>query len=144
MRYSDEVKNYILDLVDYYVKFDRKAGEYKISIMDIADYSLHELAGMLLAEDASLTNEATGPDNPLFLNKMLPALHLHLKNTTDQDLEIEFTKAWREGICIYTYPIINELLQAEVLAKNQDEGFTYKDVEPGLSREKFNNKSMWY
>lgn len=123
------------DIVYHYAKFDRCIKQYTIHYDDLNDFDQHKLAALIIGTDDSYASEATGPDNPAYDNKMLPALIRFLKNSTDRDEEIEFVKEWQDGITAYTKNRACELLDDACLDYNGDQGLLYAEDDP-VSRDK--------
>lgn len=117
-------------LVSTYAQWDDVNDLYHLHIFDIPDFELDAFAGLLMANDKDLANEATCSDNPEYLRKMLPALLTYLSDTTDKDKLYEFTKAWREGVVSYfqnnTQEIINNLCTERLHREMNDNGFYAK------------------
>lgn len=108
MNYSKEVSNFAEHLAFHYAKHD--GDVYTLFVSDIAEFDLHEFAAIIMASDDGYANEATGCDNPWYEKAMLPALLRYLKNSTDKDEQIEFNKAWREGVTKYFETTMQELI----------------------------------
>lgn len=108
--YSEKTFLFARSLVDYYSKFNNYSKYYTISLDDISDFDLHELAQHIMSDDESLALEATSQDNPAYETTMLPALLKFMSNTTDMVLEKEFTIAWRNGVSSYFHDQIKEIL----------------------------------
>lgn len=129
-------------LASHYAKFDTVLSQYTIELSDLADFDRHALAASIMAEDDSRASEATGPDNPAYDKKMLPALLRFMKNTTDRDEEIEFVKEWRDGIADYFSNSMQELLDEQVYNMNSDHGLLYSE-DPGCPRDAGQETSIW-
>ena len=121
MRPTADVSKFVRDLVSHYASYDKMSGGYSVHINDIPEFDLQELAALLISKDDSCASEATSFDNPAYEKTMLPALMRYLKNSTDRDEEIEFNKAWRDGVTSYFYKTIQELLNEECNNKLHDE-----------------------
>lgn len=118
------------DFVSHYAKFDRSIRQYTIHYDDLNDFDQHKLAALIMVSDDLYAAEATGPDNPAFDKKMLPALTRFLKNSTDRDEEIEFVKEWRDGVTSYFRNCMEELLQDACLQYNGDRDLLYPEEDP--------------
>lgn len=127
MIYSKQTTEFASNLVSHYATWHDTSDYYSLDISEISDFDLHEFARLLMLEDASWASEATGPDNPRYETRMLPALLRYLKNTTDRDEEIEFTKEWRDGITSYFHramqEIIDDLCNDKLHSTMNDAGF---------------------
>lgn len=110
MKYSKDIIHFSNQLVFHYAKFDNLSDCYTLSLSDIADFDLHEFAALIMQSDISHASEATGPDNPSYETKMLPALINFLSKSYDKDEKIEFLCAWKEGITSYFSNTMEELL----------------------------------
>lgn len=119
--YSKALRTFANHLVFHYSKFDSLSQCYVVSIHDIADFDLHEFASIFMQSDEGYASEATGPDNPAYEKTMLPALLSYMKNTTDQDKEIEFNNAWRDGVTSYFKKSMQELLDEQCNDRSYDE-----------------------
>lgn len=109
MNYSEEVLKFAKHLVFHYAKYD--SNTYILHISDISDFDLHKFAAIIMTSDDAYANEATSYDNPWYEKNMLPALLKYLRNSTDRDKEIEFNKAWREGITKFFEEKMQELIK---------------------------------
>lgn len=121
MNYSKQTLSFAKDLVSYYSKFDKYSQAYTVSLDDIPDFDIHAFSTFIMLEDEMVGAEATGPDNPAYEKTMMPALLRYMKNTTDRDEEIEFTKAWRDGIASYFNKSMQELLDELCVDRTHDE-----------------------
>lgn len=142
MNHTKETKSFAYSLVTNYAKFDALSDCYTLNINNISDFDIHELSAKIMSEDESYASEATGPDNPSFTNKMLPALTRFLSKSYDRDEEIEFAREWRDGVCKYFSSSANALLEAMLNDYNQDEGYTNKE-DSSSSRYSEEGKSIW-
>lgn len=120
MIYSKTIRNLADDIVSHYSTFDKFDNMYYLSIDNIPDFDLHELSSFLMLENTDLASEATGYDNPAYLEKMLPAQIKYLSNSTNKDEEIEFIRCWKEGVTDYLKDLMNELLQDAVERMNKE------------------------
>ena len=69
-----QLQQFAYDCVLVHAKFDKFIKQYTITLSDLPDFDQHEFASLILANDDSLASEATGADNGLYANHMLPAL----------------------------------------------------------------------
>lgn len=141
--YSKELRNFASHLVSHYSRFDRLSQCYTISVNDIADFDIHEFSALIMQSDDAYASEAMGSDNSAYKKTMLPALLTFMKNTTDKDNEIEFVKAWKDGVAQYHTGVMNDLLDRAVEKYNQDEGFTNKE-DTGCRRDAGQGAQQWY
>jgi hypothetical protein len=120
MNFSKNVKHLVNDIVSHYAKYCSVNKQYYLSIDNVPDFDLQELAALIMSEDESLASEATGLDNPDYIKKMLPALNKFLKKSTDKDEQIEFISAWKEGVISYfkRFNIISDLLEESIYQMN--------------------------
>lgn len=127
MNYTKQVNSFADNLVFQYATYNDLSGCYELFIEDIADFDLHEFAEVIMSSDKMLAAEATSPDNISYEKLMLPALLAYLKDTTDRDNEIEFTKVWREGVTSYFSNIMQELINKHcndrIHGEHNEEGF---------------------
>lgn len=123
MRFSKEVINFTDQLVYNYSKLEVLGEYYLIHISSVPEFEIYELSSLIMASDNCYEEEALGPDNPSFRTKMLPALHLFLKDTTNKDNEIEFVNCWKEGVSDYFRGTIQKLLEERLENYNQEEGY---------------------
>lgn len=110
MKYSNQTITFAKHLVDHYAKFGKFSDSYQLSIDDFPDFEAHTLSSLIMADDEDSSSESTGPDNPLYDKKMLPALFQFLKDTTNKDNEIEFVNEWRDGVSSYFAKRMQELI----------------------------------
>ena len=110
MNYSKQILEFADHLVFHYAKYNAADGGYSLDISKISDFDRHEFAAIIMASDDGYANEATGCDNPWYDKIMLPALLSYLKNSTDKDAQIEFNKAWLEGVSKYFEDTMQELI----------------------------------
>lgn len=122
MNYSKNVIRLAREITSHYSTFDKLEDQYSIDINDVDEFSLNELAALIMQEDSILANEATGSDNPSYLKKMLPALTKMLSNPIDKDEQIEFVSIWTEGTTDYFRESIKELLDNQLMEKNSEIG----------------------
>lgn len=115
-----ELRNHAYRIVSDYAVFNKEFRQYDLIISDLPDFVRHEFASVVLSYDEDYANEANGSDNPAFLDTMLPALTRFLTNTTDKDLEIEFTNAWRDGVTNYMTSYMQELIDESLEDYNSD------------------------
>jgi hypothetical protein len=101
MNYSQQIRRFISSLVGNYAEYSSLDGCYIVDITKLPESELEEFSSIIMQNDKAWAAEATGLDNPAYEDSMLPALNLYLSNPTNKDNEIEYLKAWREGISIY-------------------------------------------
>lgn len=107
---NSQVHSFARECVSHYAKFDRMDQFYSLDIHDLPDFVQHEFAAIIMSDDNAWASEATGPDNPHWETKMLPALTRYLKNTTDKDEAIEFNRIWRDCVADYMANKMQELV----------------------------------
>jgi len=110
MNHSEETLSFARYLISHYSVFDKYQDSYVLNMHDMPSFELNEFAYHIMNDNSSLAQEATGPDNPAYETKMLPALMRHLKDSTDKDEKIEFVKEWREGVTSYFYKTMQKIL----------------------------------
>lgn len=81
-----------------------------ISLENISDHDMSRLAALMMLDDSVRAAEATGPDNPVFCSRMLPALVRLMRSDTETARE-DFSTAWRDGVVHYYTDAISELLE---------------------------------
>jgi FPC/CPF motif-containing protein YcgG len=84
---------------------------YGNCVESLPDFVRHEFAALLMSQEDAYASEATGPDNPQWETKMLPALIRYLKNSTDRDEAIEFNAIWRDCVTQYALQEMQTLLE---------------------------------
>lgn len=114
--FSDKkAKEYVSVLVFQYSKYCSDTKSFQLNIEDVPDFDQNKLASLIGMSDDASSSEATGPDNGLFANKMLPSLLNFLKDPLDSEARNDFTKEWRDGFTEYLKPsmqkLINEALE---------------------------------
>lgn len=105
-----QVQSFARECVSHYAKYDKMDGFYSLNVQDLPDFVQNEFAAVIMSDDNTWANEATGPDNKHWETKMLPALTRHLKNSTDTDEAIEFNKIWRDCVTDYMNNKMQELV----------------------------------
>jgi hypothetical protein len=116
------LNKFAYSLVSVYSKF--KFHTYTLDINDISEFDLNEFASLLIKNDPSLASEATGSDNPLWETKMLPALRKYLSRSDDKDEEREYLRVWTTSITSYFIPMIQEMLDAQLVEYSFDRKFS--------------------
>lgn len=111
MDVSKEARRFVRNLVTNYARYD--SDSYKLHILDLSDFDRHEFASLMMQLDDEIAAEATGLDNPSYQEKMLPALLKHLQNTTNRENEIDFNKAWSQGIASYFDDTLQAMINEE-------------------------------
>lgn len=86
-------------------------GHYGNCVDSLPDFVQHEFAALIMSQEEAYASEATGPDNPHWETKMLPALIRYLKNSTDRDEAIEFNDIWRDCVTKYVSIKMQDLLE---------------------------------
>lgn len=97
--------------------------QYDLAVSDLPDFIRHEFAAKIMSFDSDYANEANGADNAAYESTMLPALLKFLKNSTDRDLEIQFTNAWRDGVTSYMADKMQELIDVALVEYNDSGSF---------------------
>jgi len=98
---SNQIQSFVSDCLAYHGNcVDR-----------LPDFVRHEFAALIMSQEEGYASEATGPDNPHWETKMLPALLRYLKNSTDIDEAIEFRDIWRDCVTDYVSPKMQRLLE---------------------------------
>lgn len=110
MNITKEAKQFANSLVHNYAKFDRSEKTYELNIHEIPDFQLEAFASHLIQDD-ELGSDATGANNAQFDKHMMPALRRLLADSTDKDNQIEFVKAWKNGVINYCEDKMVELIE---------------------------------
>lgn len=131
---------YVHDLVWHYSKYNRMDDAYSLFVSDLPDFEVHKFAAMLMADDESYASESTGADNDQYKKTLMPTLINYLKDTTDRDEEIEFIKAWRDGVASYFSNRMQELINEQCESRINDE---YKDAGYSQHRHSDNGEIYW-
>lgn len=113
-----ELRSFARSCVYHYAKF--YDGQYSLNVSDLDDFICEEFAALIMQNDDARANEATGSDNPLYKEKMLPALLRLLKNSSDSDEKIEFINAWCQGVSDYQKVYMQELIDNAIIDYNAD------------------------
>lgn len=121
----DPLKARIRELIHSFAKFDKLSDSYTYDYQDLDELQQEELAGICMASDESWAAEATGPDNPRYSTKMLPALIAHMKDPLDLDLAYEFKSIWRDGICRYFEKYLTQEIYDLLGEYNSEMGFYF-------------------
>ena len=117
---NNQINTFISSLVDNYSKYSSVDDCYTLNVNDVPDYDLHTITSIFL-QDKDLASEANGPDNEAYEKSMLPALIRYMSDITDRDEEIEFNRAWREGVTSYFKVMTQELINEECANKLHEE-----------------------
>jgi FPC/CPF motif-containing protein YcgG len=104
----NQVRSFAKECVSHY------ANHNILNTHDLPDFVQNEFAGIIMCDNEAWAAEATGPDNPHWSSKMLPALTRYLKNSTDKDEAIEFNTIWRECVTDYMNHKMQELLDEAI------------------------------
>lgn len=118
-----DIQGYAHRIVCDHAAYNDDIGQYDLTVSDLPDFIRHEFAAKIMSAESDYANEATGADNIAYEKTMLPALLKFLQNTTDRDLEIEFTNAWRDGITSYVTEKMQELIDDALVDYNHSVGF---------------------
>lgn len=113
MRTTADIKRFVRSLVLHNATYDKIGKCYSLNVKDVNDFDLDELAALIMISDSAYASEANGPDNPSYEKIMLPALLRYMRNSTERDEEIEFTKTWREGVTNYFLDHMQTLISDE-------------------------------
>jgi hypothetical protein len=133
----NKLSDFAHECVIQYSKYDHIDRYKKLNINDLPDFVQEEFASLILSSNYSLSVEATGPDNDLFDQDMLPCLIKLLKNPIDKDNEIDFIQSWKNGIVSYTKIRMQELIDSEIFDYNDSIGL----INPNYRHEKEELKS---
>lgn len=82
----------------------------QLNVLDLPDTVKNRFTSIIMEEDSARASESTGPDNPDWNNKMLPALTKYLKNPSNKDETVEFNNIWKECTTKYMQPYMQELI----------------------------------
>lgn len=107
-----QLRKFAYECVDVYSKFN--GDHYELTVQNLPEPIQHEFASLIISNDESYASEATGPDNPSWESKMLPTLLHYLKNSTDQDQEVEFKNTWRDCVTDYVRSRMQDLIDDEL------------------------------
>jgi hypothetical protein len=118
------LKQFVSSCVHYYSTSNSLDDFYSLEVSDLPDFVREEFAALIISDNPSLASEATGADNPLWENKMFPALTNYLKRSYSEDAEEDFKTIWRESVTSYFYSMMQELLDNALELYNQDYGHT--------------------
>lgn len=120
---NKELNNFAQDCVNHYANYSKYDESYSLKVSDLPDFVQHEFAALIMSNDESYATEATGPDNPHWDNKMLPALTKYLANSTDKDASIEFNNIWRDCVADYMKGHMQKLIDSALYEFNDDHGY---------------------
>lgn len=119
-----QAANFADECVSYYATYDNSDDFYSLEVDDLPDFVQQEFAALIMADESSYATEATGPDNEHWSDEMLPALLTHLKDSTDKEKAIEFTKVWRDCVTAYCKNKMQGLIDDALIDYNSDFGYT--------------------
>lgn len=106
---NNEINRFVDQLILSYAFYDPMAAGYEINHKQVAEFDMDKLCGLIMSHNGELAQEANGPDNKAFFDKMLPALIVHLKDSCSKSREKDFVHAWRNGILKYLDKVIMQL-----------------------------------
>ncbi|MDP4145606.1 MAG: hypothetical protein Q8936_14160 [Bacillota bacterium] len=121
MNHHIDVRCFIDDLISNYSKPDRTG--YILPVDSLPDTELNSFSAMIIMLDDDRAMESTGPDNPYYTTKMLPALTKHLTNPTDKELQYDFMETWRDCVSKYFMKLLEELIEERLYAYNYAHGY---------------------
>ena len=122
----NQLKDFALNIIEHYATYNSFEKQYELNTYDIPDSELNKFSALIMQLDDDRASEATGPDNPFYESKMLPALINYLKDTSNRDSEIEFNKSWINGTTQYNYRLIKEYIQDALEDYNSNKGLAYQ------------------
>lgn len=125
MKSTRDICHFVDSLVFHYAKFDKLSEQYQLSTQSIPDFDLHELVSLLIKNDPALAMEATGVDNPHYGTLMLPALVMHMQESTNKTLRNDFDEAWLKGITLYLEKTMQSLIDDQCQERLIHEMGTY-------------------
>jgi len=133
MRHKKEVLSIVKRLVNNYSEYHSKSGNYILPIEKIDEIDLWKFASLIMKLDDDRAMEATGPDNPCYSNKLLPALTKLLSHPIEHDAQRDFIDSWREGVGEYFKPLLEELIEEYLQEYNSDRGLRGEGYYESLS-----------
>lgn len=93
------LKAYAMDIANKYSDYSIENRRYILDVdVDLPDFIQQQFAARILSNDAVISGEVTGPDNPMYDREMFPSLLNLLSHPTDKEKEIDFINAWRDGV----------------------------------------------
>lgn len=117
--------NYTLSTIDYaaslvrcYRKYDAINRCYTISMNNLAEHDKYRLVALMMQDDEMQAAEATGPDNPMFTDHMLPVLIRYLKSDRLSTAS-DFADVWRDACLKYYSDDAEKLLQYSIMDYNE-------------------------
>lgn len=110
----NQVRSFARECITHYGRYDDSYRIFHLNTDELPDFVQNEFASIIMSDDNEWAAEATGPDNPHWETKMLPALTRYLKNSTDKDEAIEFNTIWRDCITDYLHNKMQELLDEAI------------------------------
>lgn len=119
----NQFRRFIQDCVNLYAHYYKIDEQYSLKVSDLPDFVVHEFAALIMSDNESYAAEATGPDNPHWNNKMLPAMTKYLSNSTDKDTAIEFNNIWRDCVADYMKGHMQKLIDSALYEFNDDHGY---------------------
>ena len=122
MVHNQDVRCFIDDLISNYATQGR-AGD-TLPVNSLPDSELNAFSAIIIMLDDDRAMEATGPDNPYYTTKMLPALTKHLTNPTDKEMQYDFMETWRHCVSAYFMKLLEELVEERLYHYNYDRGYT--------------------
>lgn len=114
--YSLQIKKAVQQIITWYA--DTRGGLALLDVNNIPENDLNNLCSLILSQNDDLAAEAAGPDNPEWERTMMPALVNTLRSTYGTPTELN--DIWTAGIRAYLMPVIQRLLEDELLIINED------------------------
>jgi len=119
MKHTKNTIHFVDGLVNFYSKWDKLSEQYILKIEDVAEFDMHKISSMILANDDDYANSATSFDNPFYGSHMLPSLIKFLDNSCDKQYQNDFLDKWKNGVTTYLGKIINDLLEERLEIYNE-------------------------
>lgn len=110
LRMPKKVIQIIDDIVYDKAQYDRIDNVYEMNSNWLSEEEEDEICCAIIREDWDHASEALGPDNPSFREKMVPSFIGAFKNPTDYFYLHALITDWKQGVCNYLRPIIDDLL----------------------------------
>lgn len=111
-----------VDLIDRLIivnaRYDDANKSYELHYDDLNDFDQQELTSIIMSHDHDWGCEASGPDNSMYENYMLPALITYMRDTRNKILKSEFVEAWEKGLTHYFKGYISKALEERLISYN--------------------------
>ena len=98
---KDYLRQYAAECVEKLSYYDKDLETNMLIVSDLSSNILDEFAALITANNATLSNEALGPDNQHWHTKMLPSFIEYLRSPESKEANQHFNSTWRDCVTAY-------------------------------------------